>query len=95
MRIEVIKEQDALNRERFGFYLTDNLTLYLSEYAVETMETKRHKFKPVSGYDRHNSRRYYAINTLSIESIEVPDSVLEQVKLEIMKSIRWNGECLK
>jgi len=53
MYIEIVKDNNELEQEVFRFHFDDrDAILLLDHYIKATRESKRHKFKPVTKYDR-------------------------------------------
>ena len=79
-RVEIIKDIDELNRERYIFCLMSDMKLKLDEFRIESKETKRHKFKSKKFYERLRQRE----STLKVDDIVLTDEVKQEAITQFM-----------
>ncbi len=83
MNITLVKSRpDGLYNQHFGFYLQANF-LVLQSYYVEAKETKRHKFRIHSRYDRISHQKS------ELKEFEVPltDTIRKEALAMLMSEI--------
>lgn len=83
MRIEIVRNNTGLQRERWVFNLCMGTTtvLYFDNFIFETKETPRHKWNNQSYYDRLMRR------SSNIDMPAIPLDVIARVKEQICKTI--------
>lgn len=95
MRIEITRNDGPLSRQVWIFWVTtdSSIRILLDSYQVESREsTRKRKWNP-SAYYYRLSRGYRVDSSKVIKSLDVPmpDSVEEQVYVEIGKEMRAAG----
>lgn len=86
MNIQVEREKDELNSERWAFYFyvdIGRLAFRLTNYSQLSRATKRHKFKVAKVWDAYSRRE----STLNREDVEVPVWVILDAKDQIKAKI--------
>ena len=87
--MEIIKQIDELNFQKWRFHLIGN-TLVLSEYQLLQKESKRHRtFKTLQQYDRIQTRA----NTILEENVPLSKELKTEVLNKYMstiKVIKWS-----
>ncbi len=69
--------------------------VYLDEYIVKTRATKRHGFKPVSGFDRLPGRANHTLTltyNLPYEDVPMPQDVVDEALESYRKQITFAGK---
>jgi hypothetical protein len=79
MRAEIIRGGE-LNRERWFFELSTNIggrvpDLYFNSYVEESRLTKRHMFRTVNHWKRHERRLY-----MTLDKAPLPADVVQEAK---------------
>lgn len=77
-RFELKKQGDSpLEQERWIFW-QQGTTLYLDAYYKEQRETTRHKYKPVTAYERLTNHRD-TFKMICEEDVPLPEDVVNEV----------------
>jgi hypothetical protein len=96
--IEIIREQDELNRIVWKFWPNSEIhkvDIILDGYSVQTRPTKRHKWKTVQEYDRTSRKGWSREGRRLIDISEVPvlpSDVVEEVMAKFMATVTVKRE---
>lgn len=95
--IEVIREQDELNRIVWKFWPNSEIRkvdIILDEYSIQNRPTKRHKWRTVSTYERTNRKSWHPkYQLLGIDDVPVlPSDVAEEVMTSFMATVKIKRE---
>ncbi len=95
MRVEITRNDGPLSRQVWSFWVTtdSSVRILLDSYEVESRESTRKRKWDASAYYYRLSRGYRVDSRKVIKSLDVPmpDSVEEQVYVEIGKEMRAAG----
>lgn len=82
--------KDGLSRDRWAFIYFERRGLMLDYYAHEERDSKRQKFRPRRVYNRlsHNRTRDIQIESLTDETVPLPDWVKREAKEMFMASLK-------
>lgn len=87
--IEVVREKDALNQERWQFlYIDGRHALVMIQYLKQERETTRHKFKAIEAWDAYKDRRReYDRDVVELDNFPSPEDVRAEAKQKFMDSL--------
>lgn len=86
--IEVERNIDEFNKEKFSFYYNDYI-LYLDSYELFNRKTKKHSFKRIKWY----SRLYTRDCNLKESDVVLSEDIINMAKNEVISRLEvkfWN-----